>query len=164
MTSRCSNVLRAAVALLVLVALPAAAQAADDARVPFPKPGSHRANWKEYHGKAAGAAGNSAGRPGTGCLVCHERTDCVACHATVMPRDHTNTWRVRTHGLMAEGNRQRCLTCHREDYCIRCHSETAPRSHTASWLRRHCAECHFGPGRALTGVCTVCHKQAVHAP
>ncbi len=167
MTSKSIAAARTAIILLALAVLgpPGAAQGnEDDTRIPFPKPGSHRAGWMEYHGRAVGASGNSPGRPGKACLVCHERTDCIACHNTTKPRDHNNTWRVRTHGFMAEGNRARCLTCHREDYCIRCHSETTPRSHTAGWLRSHCTVCHFGPGRAITGECTVCHKQAVHVP
>lgn len=133
-----------------------------DGRIPFPKPGSHKGNWLGYHGKAAGAEGNSPGKPGRACIVCHDRTDCIACHTVTAPRDHTNFWRTRGHGLMAGGNRERCLACHRQDYCIRCHSETAPRSHTASWRKRHCTWCHFGSGNTPADNCAVCHKQAAH--
>ena len=140
----------------------AAQNSGQDARIPFPKPGSHKGNWLEYHGRAVGASGNSPGQPGKACLTCHEQTDCIACHTTTMPRDHNNTWRVRGHGLMADGNRERCITCHREDYCIRCHSETAPRSHTASWRSRHCTWCHYGSGLAPADNCVVCHKVAPH--
>jgi hypothetical protein len=150
--------------LLVFLALAAgqAAQAVGDDRIPFPKPASHRANWLEYHGKAAGAEGNSPGRPGKKCLVCHDRDDCIGCHTTIMPRDHHNAWRMRGHGLAAGGNSGRCVTCHKQDYCVRCHSETAPRTHTATWRKRHCTWCHFGSGDSIAGKCTVCHKRAQH--
>jgi hypothetical protein len=133
-----------------------------DERSPFPRPGSHRSNWIEYHGKAAIADGTSAGRPDKACLTCHERNDCIACHNTQMPRDHTNFWRTRSHGLQASANRERCLACHKQDYCIRCHSETAPRTHTANWRTRHCGWCHYGSGLAPADNCIVCHRQALH--
>lgn len=162
---------RTAAGLLVLALLGAGFAAAgatsvsgQDGRTPFPRPASHKGNWSEYHGRAVGARGNSPGQPGKACLTCHEQTDCMACHTTIMPRNHNNTWRVRGHGLTADGSRERCFTCHREDYCIRCHSETAPRSHTAGWRNRHCTVCHFGPGKTITGGCTVCHKQTTHVP
>jgi hypothetical protein len=157
-------------AVLVLLAIAVAgaglvARAAEDDRILFPKPSSHTGRWLEYHGKTVGAEGNSPGKPGKQCVLCHDRTDCIACHTTVAPRDHNNAWRMRGHGLMAGGNRDRCLACHKQDYCVRCHSETAPRSHTASWRKRHCTWCHFGSGDSITGNCTVCHKQrATHVP
>jgi len=168
MTSDNSTVKRTVIILLALVVLGtgfvalAAQNGGQDARIPFPKPGSHKGNWLEYHGRAVGASGNSPGQPGKACLACHEQTDCFACHTTTMPRDHNNTWRVRGHGLMADGNRERCLTCHREDYCIRCHSETAPRTHTASWRKRHCTWCHYSGSFAPADNCVVCHKSAQH--
>ena len=157
--------LAAIIAVMAVMAfMPAAVTAAgeQDGKVPFPKPGSHKGNWSEYHGRSVAAGGGSVGRPPAACMVCHDRQDCITCHATVMPRDHNNYWRTRGHGLMAEGNRERCFTCHRQDYCVRCHSETAPRSHTASWRSRHCTVCHFGAGNTITGNCTVCHKQSTH--
>ncbi len=158
--------------LLALVAfgtgitVQAAQNGEQDTRIPFPRPDSHQGNWLEYHGKTTGAEGNSPGQPGNACLICHDRTVCIACHTTTMPRDHTTFWRTRSHGLMADANRERCLACHRQDYCVRCHSETAPRSHTASWRTRHCTWCHFGAGLSLEGNnCTVCHRQRVsHVP
>jgi len=168
MTSNKGTVLRGAVlALLGTVAAAAVVMTAlaadgDGTRIPFPRPSSHQGKWLEYHGKAVGAGGSSAGRPGAECTVCHERTDCIACHAETMPRDHTNYWRTRGHGLMAAGVRERCNLCHREDYCIRCHNETAPRSHTGNWRSKHCSVCHFGTGGAIAGNCTVCHKAKSH--
>ncbi|OGW51250.1 MAG: hypothetical protein A2078_00025 [Nitrospirae bacterium GWC2_57_9] len=131
-------------------------------KIPFPRPDSHRGNWIEFHGASADLHINEAGRTRKACLMCHEKNDCIICHNTRLPRDHTNTWRTLSHGFMAEGNRERCLTCHRQDFCVRCHNETAPRSHTGNWRARHCAECHFGSGNSITGACTVCHRQAVH--
>lgn len=158
--------------LLVAVALPnvfmtALAEsergAADGAgKIPFPRPGSHTANWIEYHGRTVEPTMNTAGSVGNNCLICHEKTDCISCHNTRMPRDHTNTWRTLSHGFMAEGNRERCLICHRQDFCVRCHSETAPRSHLGNWTARHCAVCHFGSGLSPADNCIVCHKLAPH--
>lgn len=132
-------------------------------KVPFPRPQSHKANWLEYHGSFVTAEGNSPGKPGRSCTICHGKGDCIACHETKLPRDHTNFWRKRSHGLMAEGNRQRCLICHRQDFCVRCHSETAPRTHTATWRTRHCTWCHYNGGSAPADNCVVCHKVALHA-
>jgi hypothetical protein len=136
--------------------------AAGTGKIPFPKPRSHTANWLEYHGRAVEPLVNSEGSLSNNCLVCHEKTDCIACHNTRMPRDHTNTWRTLSHGFMAEGNRERCMTCHKQDFCVRCHSETAPRSHIGNWISRHCAWCHFGSGLTPAENCVVCHKTAPH--
>jgi hypothetical protein len=147
----------AAAALIAVTAFAGA-----DPRIPFPPPASHAGKWLDYHGRAVGAGGSAAGRPGPECTVCHDRADCISCHSQAMPRDHTNAWRTRVHGLMAAGNAGRCAVCHREDYCIRCHQETAPRTHTGSWRRRHCGACHFGPGQTIAGNCSVCHKRPGH--
>ncbi len=136
------------------------------AKIPFPRPESHGANWLEYHGASADVDVNGAGRRGQSCFVCHERNDCIDCHNTRLPRDHTNTWRTLSHGFMAAGNRERCLTCHRQDYCVRCHNETAPRTHAGNWNTgsnpRHCSWCHFDGGVVPADNCVVCHKQAPH--
>ncbi len=144
-----------------IISVVSAGNAADDTIV-FPRPGSHRGNWPEFHGKASAAQGYSTGRPDRACLTCHERNDCMACHITIMPRDHNNFWRTRAHGLMAGANRERCSVCHQQDYCIRCHSETAPRSHTARWRTQHCTWCHFSSRLAPTDNCRICHTQAQH--
>jgi hypothetical protein len=137
-------------------------QAAGTGKVPFPRPLSHTANWLEYHGRAVEPSMNAEGSLSNNCLICHEKTDCISCHNTSMPRDHTNTWRTLSHGFMAEGNRERCLTCHKQDFCVRCHSETAPRTHIGNWISRHCAWCHFGSGLAPADNCVVCHRTAPH--
>lgn len=152
-----------AATLLGAAAGPKEAETPQTKKVPFPRPGSHKGNWMEYHGSLVSAEGSSPGKPGASCTICHEKNDCIACHETRLPRDHTNFWRTRTHGFSAEGNRQRCLICHRQDFCIRCHSETAPRSHTPTWRTRHCTWCHYGSGIAPADNCVVCHKTAPHA-
>jgi hypothetical protein len=149
-------------AMVMAVSLAKGADAPRTAKIPFPMPESHKANWMEYHGRTVQLSVGETGRAGESCYTCHEKTDCITCHNTRMPRDHTNTWRTRTHGLMAEGNRERCLACHRQDYCIRCHNETAPRTHVANWAQRHCTWCHFGSGIAPADNCVVCHRSAPH--
>ncbi|HTF99149.1 MAG TPA: hypothetical protein VK654_01020 [Nitrospirota bacterium] len=141
---------------------PRNAAQASSGKVPFPRPGSHKGKWIEYHGSQVLAEGNSTVKTGKTCGICHDKIDCITCHETRMPRDHTNYWRTRSHGFMAEGNRQRCMTCHRQDFCIRCHMETAPRTHTATWTTRHCTWCHYGSGFAPESNCVVCHKTALH--
>jgi len=134
----------------------------EKAKIPFPRPQSHGGNWMEYHGRSVEPAINPAGASNTNCLTCHERTDCISCHNTRAPRDHTNTWRTRSHGFMAEGNRERCQTCHKQDFCVRCHNETAPRSHVGDWTTRHCTWCHYGSGLTPADNCVVCHRKAPH--
>src|SRR5512143_396575 len=63
---------------------------AEQAKIPFPRPQSHAANWLEYHGRAVTPAMNADGSIGNNCQTCHEKTDCVTCHMTTPPRDHTN--------------------------------------------------------------------------
>lgn len=132
-------------------------------KIPFPRPGSHKGNWIEFHGASANLNINEAGQGGKSCLTCHEKNDCITCHNTRAPRDHTNTWRTLSHGFMAEGNRERCLTCHRQDFCVRCHNETAPRTHRGNWAKRHCTWCHYSGSFAPADNCIVCHKVALHA-
>jgi len=132
------------------------------AKIPFPRPDSHSANWIEYHGKAVGPYLEAGNFTANACLTCHTKTDCISCHATRPPRDHTNTWRMFSHGFMAEGNRERCLTCHKQDFCVRCHDDTRPRSHTGSWRSRHCTGCHFRSGIAPADTCGICHRSAPH--
>jgi hypothetical protein len=132
-----------------------------DDRLPFPKPASHKGAWINGHGITAQVSANDPAQTGRTCLVCHEKNDCIACHATRPPLDHTNYWRTTGHGMAASVNRERCLNCHRQDYCVRCHNETAPRSHTAGWVNRHCQWCHQSGG-VPDGNCGVCHKRSPH--
>jgi hypothetical protein len=135
---------------------------AEKGRIPFPMPDTHKGDWIRFHGSFVDLNRNEAGQQGTACYVCHDRNDCVECHSTRPPRDHTNIWRMRGHGLEAAGNRERCLRCHRQDYCVRCHNETAPRTHKGNWRQRHCTWCHFGSGIAPADNCIVCHRIAPH--
>ena len=132
-------------------------------KVPFPRPDSHKGNWVQSHGMSAYMNINEAGQTGNACLTCHEKSDCISCHSTRMPKDHNNFWRTRGHGLTSEVNRERCLACHRQDYCIRCHNETAPRNHTGAWRTQHCKWCHFASGIKPADGCGVCHKIAPHS-
>ena len=142
-------------------------------KIPFPRPESHKANWLQYHGASADLYFNEAGGRGKACYVCHEKSDCIDCHNTMMPRDHSNTWRTLSHGFQAAGNRERCSMCHRQDYCVRCHNETEPRSHRGRWnsvtysdlvpdAPTHCTWCHYDGGFAPADNCLVCHRQARH--
>ena len=131
-------------------------------KIPFPRPESHKANWLQYHGASADLYFNEAGGRGKACYVCHEKSDCIDCHNTMMPRDHSNTWRTLSHGFQAAGNRERCSMCHRQDYCVRCHNETAPRTHVGNWATRHCTWCHYSGSLAPADNCVVCHRVARH--
>ena len=131
-------------------------------KIPFPRPESHEAGWLKYHGDFSGVDWNKPGRPGSACLTCHEKSDCIQCHNVSPPGDHNNTWRTLSHGFAASGDRERCLNCHRQDYCIRCHNETAPRSHKGNWEANHCSSCHFVLDSAFGNGCAVCHKKALH--
>ena len=117
-------------------------------------PLSHEKGWKAHHGDQVQVWGmDGEGR----CDLCHKQRDCDACHRSEPPRDHTNTWRERSHGLLMPLERERCETCHRADFCVRCHKETSPRSHRAGWddpRNRHCMSCHFP---LSSNTCSVCH-------
>lgn len=97
------------------------------------------------------------------CANCHDqRNDCMRCHETEAPRNHTVNWRRRTHGLMASWNRKSCATCHEEDSCMKCHQNTKPASHRAGFTgpaSRHCTTCHY-PEDSTN--CTVCHQSIDH--
>ena len=150
------------VALVVMLILVAAPAGRCDDRVPFPKPASHQGNWVYSHGLSAQVQRSEPSQEASSCLVCHTKNDCISCHSTRMPKDHTNYWRTTGHGMTASVNRERCQICHRQDYCIRCHNETAPRSHMGNWTKRHCQWCHFASGIVPGDNCGVCHKAAPH--
>jgi hypothetical protein len=93
------------------------------------------------------------------CYWCHTQSGCAECHQTEKPRNHTHTWRVRSHGMVASIDRHRCYICHQEDQCIRCHKNTPPRTHRAGWgsnRNRHCLHCH-DPNFAESS-CRTCHR------
>ncbi len=119
-------------------------------------PPKHERLWDVLHGQVVRSESElSVDR----CELCHdEQLSCQACHQREAPRNHTNTWRRRTHGLMVSIDRSNCVTCHRRDFCSRCHENTEPRSHRASFgspRNRHCVSCH----QPLQGEgCFTCHK------
>ena len=119
-------------------------------------PPSHRHGWVRGHGEVVRAGSElSANR----CELCHQdATGCNACHTQMPPQSHDQTFRVRTHGLLASIDRSRCAVCHTQDSCQQCHEVTRPRSHRGGFgspQERHCVGCHL-PLQA-TG-CAVCHR------
>ncbi|MCP4754690.1 MAG: hypothetical protein GY866_27735 [Proteobacteria bacterium] len=127
----------------------------------FQAPVNHADGWKSVHG--AHAMVQSDTTHGRDCGTCHEKTDCVACHETEAPKDHTVFFRTRGHGIVSAGFRERCLTCHRQDSCLSCHQETAPRSHRGNWENRiHCLTCHLDSNSSLENNCSICHRKPAH--
>ncbi len=120
-------------------------------------PPTHLHSWDVRHGQVVrGRDSELMNR----CDMCHQEQSCQTCHRKNPPRDHTNFWRRRGHGIMVSIDRSRCMTCHRTDFCSRCHEGTRPLNHTASWgdpTNRHCNDCHFPLNS--TG-CITCHKGA----
>lgn len=120
------------------------------------RPPNHGAGWPLHHGPVS--RNPDPGRVQEQCSLCHTQSDCDSCHAQTEPRDHTDAFRVATHGLAAAIDRSRCMACHQSDSCERCHEVSPPRSHRAGWgspRDRHCFACHLpvsGEG------CVVCHK------
>jgi hypothetical protein len=117
-------------------------------------PASHLAGWTRGHGPASrGARAASADR----CDLCHQEASCAGCHQEQPPRSHTNTFRRRTHGVLAGFDRRSCETCHRADACEACHAEARPTSHRGTFggtQSTHCLGCHLP--LAQNG-CSVCH-------
>ena len=123
-------------------------------------PPTHRGNWTAFHGAVSQLT--LEGQHGQDCTTCHTSSDCADCHATEPPRDHTNFWRVRGHGLTASMDQESCATCHRQDFCTSCHVETAPRTHIGNWVGKHCVNCHLTDSKSPQEGCSACHKQALH--
>lgn len=119
-------------------------------------PPSHLRSWDVRHGQVVRAGDEASVHR---CDLCHsEETSCQACHQVQMPRNHTNFWRRRGHGVAVSMDRTSCMTCHRSDFCERCHLSTVPVSHTGSFgapQNRHCTQCHFP---LQDNGCITCHK------
>jgi hypothetical protein len=118
-------------------------------------PASHDRLWMRRHGSVVCERGD---RTADDCSMCHGESTCVACHLEMPPANHTNHFRLKTHGVIAALDRQSCATCHRAESCDQCHQETAPMSHTGAWgapVDRHCLSCHFPIQQES---CFVCHK------
>jgi len=116
------------------------------------RPKDHGGAWPERHGEASHQ--RVWGEHGKSCGDCHRPATCTSCHMTEKPRSHNGLWRVRTHGLAAEWDRDRCLTCHESGTCVRCHQDTKPVNHTAGWLQRH----GLVAGARVNETCNVCHQ------
>ena len=130
-------------------------------------PADHLAGWEWEHGQRARHGDLDTFFRQESCSRCHQRDTCTECHRQVEPRDHTNFFRLRGHGLMASTDRQSCSTCHRQDMCVRCHENTQPASHRqggfGSSRNGHCQSCHEPLGEQSCGVChtsTPSHKLA----
>lgn len=122
------------------------------------RPPSHRPGWLRAHG---GMVPMGERQSVHRCELCHEdATGCNACHQQMAPRDHDQTFRLRTHGLQASIDRTRCAVCHTQDSCEQCHQNTRPRSHRGGFgfgAQRHCTSCHFP---LQDNGCYVCHRSA----
>jgi hypothetical protein len=118
------------------------------------EPPSHNKTWPVNHGREA--RWSPALGHGKQCELCHRKTDCVACHRTQRPRDHTGLWRLVMHGSFAKWDRERCKTCHETGACVSCHRRTRPLNHRGAWIRNH--------GRVVSPGfeerCNTCHSQA----
>ena len=120
-------------------------------------PPTHDTGWHERHCFVARAGIGTA--VVDRCELCHEReSSCTACHREQMPRDHTNFWRERGHGIAVRIDRNRCAVCHEPDACSSCHDHTRPRSHTPGFgspRNRHCIGCH---SPIQDAGCATCHR------
>jgi len=119
-------------------------------------PDSHGGLWTSTHGQVVRREDSRSVHQ---CGMCHSDSSCSTCHQEQRPRDHTNYWRRRGHGIAVALDRSRCATCHQSDACDRCHESVRPVSHRGSFgspRNTHCVTCHFpvaGEG------CVTCHKQ-----
>lgn len=80
------------------------------------RPTSHREDWMTTHMKHAAAGVN-------GCLQCHKKDDCAACHGTSKPSSHNDEWQM-AHAATFNASVKAgdtCAVCHREDSCAACH-------------------------------------------
>jgi hypothetical protein len=128
-------------------------------------PGDHRHGWLNRHGEESKWRVFDA--HGKDCSLCHRSATCLNCHKTRRPKNHSGLWRMRTHGLAAEWDRETCKTCHETGTCIRCHRSTEPLNHKGGWRathglaaqtrsNQHCAVCHN------LSWCAACHQGEGH--
>lgn len=125
------------------------------------KPADHAVTWRTRHGQAA--TWRVFEQHGQDCKTCHQQDACTSCHKNERPRSHTALWRVRTHGVAAEWDRDTCKTCHESGTCVQCHKSNAPLNHRGGWIARHgmtaesktdakCGTCH------ASAECVACHS------
>lgn len=118
-------------------------------------PPNHARLWPQTHGQIARSGSDATADD---CSMCHSQQSCVECHKTQMPANHNNSWRQRTHGLVAAMDRDGCATCHTTDSCDRCHQDNEPLSHHGAFgapKSTHCFSCHV-PLKETS--CFTCHK------
>ncbi|MBU0504858.1 MAG: hypothetical protein ABII18_02535 [bacterium] len=122
------------------------------------KPANHKMSWEREHGKIDqlqfGYQVQSL------CYKCHNESTCSQCHEQNKPKNHTQHFRLKGHGVMVGLDRSACTTCHKADFCDRCHSQTSPASHNALWgstQNRHCVNCHLPLTGSTAEQCSVCH-------
>ncbi|RKY17815.1 MAG: hypothetical protein DRQ55_14875 [Planctomycetota bacterium] len=118
-------------------------------------PQAHARSWERFHGQVVRMGSQLTA---DNCALCHQPATCTGCHMEEPPRSHNNTFRMRTHGMVAAMDRERCDACHRPDSCIACHNEITPLSHRGSFGGKrstHCISCHIP---LQTQTCFVCHK------
>jgi len=73
----------------------------------------HPAEFAADHGPAARK------QPST-CSRCHTPDECLACHQSLKPKDHTEEFALEHKGA-AKGHVLACVLCHQRDYCSACH-------------------------------------------
>ncbi len=121
-------------------------------------PPSHRGEFLHTHGRHLAFGGLDL--IPKDCAICHlDRSSCDDCHRDRLPRNHTNHWRLRGHGMISALDRKRCSVCHQTgDMCMRCHQQMRPLDHRASYgapMNRHCVHCHLPLRRNR---CAACHQ------
>ena len=119
------------------------------------RPKTHGPDWRLTHGQQA-AWSVADGEHGQDCRQCHSKSSCTECHDQMAPQNHTGLWRMQTHGIAAEWDRDRCKTCHETSTCVRCHQTTQPMNHTGAWINLH----GLAAGSRVSESCSVCHQPA----
>jgi c(7)-type cytochrome triheme protein len=118
------------------------------------KPQNHRNDWPRVHGMVADVTDES--EHGKACTLCHKKSACSDCHRNTKPKNHTGLWRVRTHGVAADFDRNTCKTCHETGSCVFCHQTTPPLNHRGNWKTVH----GLAAATVQNQQCNVCHKPA----
>ncbi len=122
------------------------------------RPANHAPDWREVHGLWAGGAGNND------CAMCHQETDCEACHAQAQLEKQVHP---ANYGFLHAGDflsfEKECSTCHQQPReCMSCHLARAvmPLSHNSwGWVNVTPGDGGFHAEEALDkpDYCLVCH-------